>query len=180
MPRDLDALIGEIIDEIELLSEGVEFGRVSVDDWQRQIAQTIYAAHFAAYMIGSDTTLIGDRTRESIGELVADQIDYLNQFADEIDRDGWKPAFAARAKMYAGSIKQSYWRGATFGLDLPYYPAEGTECLTNCGCEWQITWHDREELNATARWVRGKDDSCPTCKARARRRPFRFRNGKLV
>ena len=80
----------------------------------------------------------------------------------------------------AGAAKATYWRGATLGYNLPAYPADGSsECLGNCGCVWSLTVFDEEQGNLNAWWIRGKDDSCPTCIDRAGRwAPLRIRGNE--
>ena len=113
-------------------------------------------------------------------DAVKEQIDYLNGFVDTIAAEGWREAFAARAQLYAGSIKATFWRARAFGLDLPYYPAVGTQCLNNCGCSWRIDWIDTENLDADCTWVRGKGDSCATCISREMAGTIRIREGEQV
>jgi hypothetical protein len=155
-------------------------GLITVDQWQKSVAQQLLSYHYASYMAGRGTDTMERTTQASINEIVGAQIDYLNAFADQIDAEGWRDAFGARALMYAGAAKETYWRGKTFGLPLPYYPAQGTTCLTNCGCSWRIKWLDEEELDADCTWVRGKSDSCATCVKRERAGVVRIRGGERV
>ena len=180
MPPDLAQLLAQLASSIGDHNAAIAAGRIGVNDWQQLVARDLLTGHYAAYMLGFGSKDIGPSGKETVGTLIAEQIDYLNRFADAIDVDGWRPAFGARALMYSGSVKESFWRGRTFGLELPYYPAQGTDCLTNCKCAWNIDWLDQEELNADCTWIRGADDSCETCIARAGVGVIRIRGGERV
>lgn len=153
-------------------------GKVNADEWQALVAQSLVEHHAAAYMAGSGSNKLNARAKRELGEIIGDQVDYLNKFADKIAETGWKDPYGARAAMYAGAIKESYWRGAAKGLPLPGYPTVGTECLTNCGCAWEFDVLDMENDDVDAYWLRGKSDSCNTCIEReAAWSPYKIRGG---
>lgn len=180
MDEELEHLLADLLGSVRDHNAARAAGRIDTDRWQILIAKDLYAGHYAAYMLGRGTKDIGDPSRKVVAGIVGEQVDYLNAFAALIDKEGWRDSFGARAAMYVGSVKETFWRGRTFGLDLPYYPAQGTQCLTNCGCSWEIDYDgDPEYLNATARWKRGKNDSCETCVQRASV-VIRFREGVQV
>lgn len=181
MPPELERLLADIVGSIADHNAALAAGRISVDTWQQLVARDLLVGHYAAMMTGRETKDLSTPARNQVLTTVAEQVDYLNRFADQIAQTGWQEAYGARALLYAGSVKGTFWRGRTFGLDLPYMPGDGSsECLGNCGCRWDIAYDgDPEDLNATARWVRGKDDSCETCVQRAGV-VFRFREGVRV
>ncbi len=180
MPPDITRILSDILGSIADHNAALAAGRIDVDTWQQLVARDVLVGHYAAMMAGRETDNLSRGARNQVLTTVAEQVDYLNRFADQIAATGWQDAYGARALLYGGSIKSSFWRGRTFGLDLPYMPAEGTQCLSNCGCRWDIEYQgDPEDLNATARWIRGKDDSCETCVQRTGV-VYRFREGVRV
>ena len=60
----------------------------------------------------------------------------------------------------------------SLGIELPYYPGEGTACGSDCRCSWQIEvrWSSKHGANATfATWVTSDDsDVCLDCEQRLR------------
>jgi hypothetical protein len=171
-----------IAEGITTLGQGVSGGQLSPDQWQAEMARLLMAGGLASYAEGRGVPIdqLAPRTRAEIARYLSGQVDYLNRFADEIDADGWKPGYEARAQMYGRSLRALYEKGATFGLPLPAMPGEGSECLTNCRCRWRVEWIDRENLDADCYWVMGQAEHCPTCQDRADKwAPLRIRGGKL-
>ena len=177
---DLRRLLDLLIEDVALQSAAMDAGRVTVDQWQQQMAQSLLAAHYAGYGTGRGATRFTPQEEARITRIVGEQLDYLNRFAAELDTRAWTAADAARALLYMGNVKSVFWAGRTFGWDLPYMPASGTACLGNCGCRWEGENLDEEELTGTWRWVRGKSDSCPTCVQREAAGPIRFISGERV
>lgn len=138
--------------------------KVTLTDWHQQMKDAIDKMFVFQGMAGvnGDKSLVDTA---KITQQIQAQYGYLDGFASDIEtaiQNGSSLAFVpSRAAMYAGSSKQSYWTQTTAGIDLPAQPCDGTsECLGRCGCEWKC-------INGKWNWVRGKDDSCPTCLQRA-------------
>lgn len=179
----LPRLLAHVLDGIDELSQGINSGLLSVDQWQREMAHLLYVGHTAAYMEGRDTRDLSPEARRRLGELIGDQVTYLNGFADDVDTEGWREAFKARAALYAGALKHSYSVGRTFHWPLPFHPGDGsTPCLGNCLCRgWEVQIIDEEELDADAYWRTGASERhCTECPQRAAASPYRIRGGKLI
>jgi hypothetical protein len=164
----LDILIAELRDEIDRHVAAFRDGLIDADQFQQRMARDLTEHHVAAYLVGRDDQVIRAADKRVLAELIGDQIDYLNGFADVLaaNEDGaWQAAYEARARMYAGSLTQTYWRGQTRGYRLPFMPAEGTDCLVNCKCAWEID-------APSAYWRRAAEDSCATCVSREAGNPY--------
>ena len=172
-----------VAEGITTLGQGVSGGQLSPDAWQAEMARLLMAGGLASYAEGRGVPVgqLAPRTRAEIARYLSGQVDYLNKVADEIEAQGWQPAYEARAQMYGRALRALYEQGATFGLPLPAQPGDGsTECLSNCRCRWRVDWIDRENLDADAYWVMGQAEHCPTCRDRAERwAPLRIRGGRL-
>jgi len=123
-----------------------------------------------------------DQARATVAKQVQKQLDFLDNFALEIQKtDEFEAGWDARAAMYAESIKAPYWSGRTKLLPLPALPGDGTtQCKTHCHCLWSIDTLDEDAGDYDARWIRGVSDSCQTCVQRAQDwAPLRIRGGVL-
>ena len=175
-------LIALMLLDVRRLMAALEAGRATVEQWQQQFSEALARYHTAEYMVGQRGTDLSNAGRRYLGKTVEAQIGFLRNFATEIQgaaefQQGWN----ARAAMYAQGIGQSYWKGATKMLPLPAMPKDGTtQCLTNCGCAWEITELDGDG-NYDCYWRRAKTDSCQTCVQRERDwAPLKIRDGRLV
>lgn len=162
-----DRLLRACLAEIE--EDLAEFQRTrDAVQFHNDMAETLVAYHQAAYREAVGGQALAASDRAALIEVLGNQLDYLEAFTLEIERGTLTDAqIAARARLYAGSLKETWSRAATRGLDLPAHPGVGTQCLVNCGCRWEIDAHP-EDGEVYAYWRRGKDDSCDTCRARER------------
>ena len=164
-----------------------------VEAWFDEMVDAIADFHrAAATLITSSDDII-----RSLTGIVADQVGYLDSFADDLKEmaengqlgkivsapiENYKtPAqIMAQARMYSGAIRASAFTALTRGLPLPAMPCEGTLCHTNCKCSWSVTDIDAEAGDHDAFWIRGAKDSCQTCIIRAQEwSPVRIRGGIL-
>lgn len=179
-PRDLHRLLDDLLAGIATAADGAASGRLSADQFQAEMARRLFEGHVAAALIGGNVRTLAPGAEAMVVKAVQDQLPYLDRFADVITADGWQPRDAARAALYAGSVKPTFWRARTFGLDMPYYPGDGsTPCLGNCRCHLETTWRDEENLDADIYWRLGAEKHCGVCPQRAARSPYRFREGVL-
>lgn len=172
---DLDRLIAKSVTAMGELTKRLEDGHVSLPAWQSEMERLLTRYHIASLIVGRaaqfdvplNTALLSERRlskeeRLIVKRAVEEQMRYLRGFANDIKAAAdWSTRFNARAAMYGESAKESYWRGRTVGMDLPGWPAVGTQCLTRCGCSWEFDGN-------YARWRRSTDDGCDTCLERER------------
>lgn len=181
MDEPLRRVLALLLEGVNTAVDSVASGRLSPDAFQAEMVRRLFEGHVAAYLVGRDVRDLSPQGERLIKNAVKEQIDYLNGFADTIAAEGWREAFAARAQLYAGSIKATFWRARAFGLAMPYYPGDGsTPCLGNCRCSLETVWQDEEELNAEVYWRLGAEEHCTECPQRAARSPYRFREGELI
>lgn len=147
-------LIGNLLDE-----------SISITDWVMAMRQEVKIAHLAQYMLakgGKSQMTQADYGR--VGQVLREQYQFLNGFAEDIlDGNLSEAQMRARANLYFNSSNSSFHRGraASFGLDLPQYPADGqTRCRANCKCRWDISEDDEQWL---AYWRLSPAEHCPDC-----------------
>lgn len=184
LPDGLAALIrrfGDLADSATERLEALGISFENVREWQEALEELIMRYHIAGYMRGASSDTVTDIARDAILDYVRIQVGYLDNFALEVAgatefENGWK----ARARSYANAIKVPYWAGRTKMLPLPALPAEGTQCLTQCKCKWDIKVIDAKNGDYDGYWKRHASDSCQTCVQRAQEwNPVRIRGGVL-
>jgi hypothetical protein len=159
---------------------------VVVNEWQQAMIRSLTTHMQAAAQAGQSVGGLGSALTPAMERLVVDalqvQFQFLARFRLVIQSNAdYQRGLTSRAESYANSISVPYWRGATKMLPLPAMPREGTICLGNCGCAWDIVTVDEERGDYDCRWIRQRDDSCSTCIARESEwSPLRIRQGALA
>ena len=147
-------------------------GEITLEVWKSEFAKLLTVASIAAAMEGYGDSNLPPTIVQAVTQTVATQLGFLNRFDHQIvNASEFQEGWLSRAESYAKAIKIPYWKGKTKVLPLPAMPAQGTQCGSNCGCEWDIQPIRRfgEITGYKCYWVRGKEDSCQTCIERARR-----------
>ena len=155
---------------------------MDVAAWRDAFAATLARYHTAAQIVGQGGGGLASDARRALTKAVQAQLGFLDKWALEIqDQAAYTLGRQARAALYAQGIKASYWKGKIPMLPLPAMPADGTtQCLSNCGCAWEIVELEGEG-NADAYWRRGKKDSCQTCVQREHDwSPLSIRDGRVI
>lgn len=160
-------------------------------DWEAKMRSVITRGHLAAWMAGTaerlgvkpNSPLLSEKRlsraeRAEIKAIVEKQLTYLKGFV-EARGDMSDAAIAARAQMYSGAVRGSYSAARWGDIPLPFQPTEGSECLTNCRCSWDIQQLDGDG-NYDAYWRFGDTEKhCATCPEREAASPYRIRDGVL-
>ena len=160
--------------EIERASQRLR-NSSSVDQWEREMSRIIAREHTAALIAGVAERAnvpvneglfrgLSRAERNELNATVKTQLDYLSRFADDVRSGDLSSAqIAARADLYAGPLRATYYRNRYIGL--PFYPTEGSECQANCKCSW--TPRDDGYY-----WTLGTAEHCGTCESRAAGNPY--------
>jgi hypothetical protein len=147
----------------------------SVDAWEREMGRIIAREHTAALIAGTAARVgvpvsdglfkgLSRAERNELNVTVKAQLNYLTRFADDVRSGELSPAqIAARADLYGGPLRSTYYRNRYIGL--PFYPTEGSECQANCKCSW--TPRDDGYY-----WTLGTAEHCGTCESRAAGNPY--------
>lgn len=171
--------LGELVDMRDEFTDGVlkesdtlisnlmESGSINVQQWtldMRELIKNTYRAQYELAIGGRENMTPADYGR--LGGILQEQYRYLQGFADDLAAGRLSPSQAMyRARMYINSSTQAFERAraAGFGLTLPQYPGDGgTQCLTNCKCQWDIQF-DEKEFAFNCYWRLGYAEHCPDC-----------------
>jgi hypothetical protein len=181
MPDALAALIEKLAALIARATSALQAAPSTAPEWETTVGQLLTRYSIAAMMAGKGSGTITPREQAVIDATVAAQLGYLRNFTVEIQNaKEWQAGWDARAESYATSIKVPYWVGRTKMLPLPAMPAQGTQCMGNCKCQWQVNTIDEGAGDYDAYWIRHASDSCQTCVERAGQwNPVQIRGGEL-
>jgi len=131
--------------------------------------RTIATAHSAAFYAavkertGVMPKGLSRAERADLKVAVTAQLKYYDAFAAQAAGMS-DAAVAARAQMYAGSVRGTFYGARYPGLSQ--YPGDGnTKCLTNCLCSL-------EEKDDGIHWVLDGGEHCDDCEAMAAGSPY--------
>src|SRR3954470_10062256 len=144
MPVNLDTLRQQPLTLIGPATQSLADGG-SIGAWRKAMEVAIRRSQTAAYIaataerLGTTPALVKGLSRAERRELDARidaQLKYLDGFVRDLRAGKITMAQAqARAAMYSGATRGTYY--ATRFAGLPFYPTEGSECMTNCKCSWE-------------------------------------------
>lgn len=186
LPPDLQAVIDRALSQIDSVSTRIENDLITPAEWQQEMSRIIDRFYQEATEVGAEGADVSDLSG-TVNRLVAVQLAFLDNFANEVRETGWLPSsYPARADMYGSAIKQGYWYGNVIAqvgrvLPLPAMPSEGTQCLSNDKCHWRIVTIDAANGDYNAFWELSPVEHCQTClERRAQWYPVQIRGGELV
>lgn len=172
MPTNLDTLRAQPLSLIGPATQSLADGG-SIGAWRKQMEVAIRRSQTAAYIaataerLGTTPALVKGLSKAERAELdkrIDAQLKYLDGFVADLKAGKLTMAQAqARAAMYAGANRGTYY--ATLYHNLPFYPTEGSECMTNCKCSWH-------QEGKSYYWRMGAAEHCPTCSQRAAGNPY--------
>jgi len=134
-------------------------------DMRKAIATAHSAATYAAIKerTGIMPKGLSRAERNDLKARVAEQLKYYDRFAAQAG-DMSDAAVAARAQMYAGAVRGTYY-GARYP-SLTQVPGDGnTKCLTNCLCSL-------DERDDGIYWILDGGEHCADCEAMAEGSPY--------
>lgn len=181
-PPEFAALLDNYNSEVTALMARLEAGKVTTAAWTEEMQRLLARYSQAARMLGSDGITLMPTEITAIRAWLDEQFNYLAGFEEVIQAAGgeYDPAWLPRAQMYGASTVTEYWEGRTSGLPLPAMPGQGTQCLSNCKCSWDIQWLNKAKGDADCYWKLHPAEHCQTCETRAEMwNPVRIRNGDL-
>ena len=159
------------------------------DGFRREMARAIAAGHSAAVWASVAernfggrvrqwlSGLVGDRAlpkedRERLKEIVAQELGYLDRFIEDAKKYaivGGVVAYlmsqqqvAARAALYAGSVRRTYWERRYGDWEIPDRLIPGNQqCLGNCKC--RISIRDNGDGSGVLTRTMGSEPHCTEC-----------------
>lgn len=177
---------------------------ITLARWKQLMREAIAEHHAAAFMAGLQSTEITPPMQRMIEDAVAFQLPFLDNFARVLAAlplttittpDGRTientilitPQLEQRARMYAYAPVTTAEEGNVIkqvghSLPLPAMPAQGTQCLTNCGCTWRIVTLNAVNEDYNAYWeLDPRKVHCQTCtQRRSDWYPVKIRGGVLL
>lgn len=159
--------------------------------WEQAMRRILTTAHTAATIAAVGERSFGGRVRQMFTRLVGvralpaedrahlkqaidGQLRYLDGFIADLRAGTLTPAQAtARAALYAGSIRGTFYAVRWGGWALPFAPCDGgTACKSNCKCSAHVVGDGPE---GQYHYQMGVAEHCPDCAARAAGSPYTVR-----
>lgn len=144
--------------------------------WEAAMRTVITRGHTAAWLAGTaerlnvplDSPLLSRQRlskaeRKDIAAMVDKQLTYLRGF-EQAKPDMSEAAVAARAKMYPGAVKSTYYRARWGDWDIPDDLMPGNQqCLTNCVCRIAAIHDNGDGTGVLTREMGGTEQHCDEC-----------------
>jgi len=107
---------------------------------------------------------VTERERQEIKAIIKDQLDYLKGFVAAAENMS-PEAIAARAALYAGAVRQTYYAERWGAWDIPAHLLPGNQtCMTNCKCRISVEDHG-DGTGTLTREMGGTENHCDECPA---------------
>ena len=150
--------------------------------WETTMRAALTRGHTAAYVAGTAERLhVGLGTlkglsrieRAAVRAALDRQFGYLDGFAAVVRRGELTPAqIAARAELYAGGVRGTYYQSRWGDWELPWVPGDGsTPCGGRCRCRASVV--DNGDGSGIYTWALGGERHCDACPARAGDHPVK-------
>lgn len=170
----------------------VAIGEIPPDSkaWYADMERVIARAHLAAWLAATSERLgvpldspllsrqrLSRAERREIKAIVDGQLRYLRAF-DQAREGMSEAAIAARAQLYAGAVRPTYYATRWGGWEIsPSLVPGNQQCLGNCRC----VAHVKDNGDGTGLWVREMhaEQHCAECPMLAGEHPIR-RKGKVI
>lgn len=185
-PIELQPLLERFGNDVTRLMASLQNGMITADEWYANMRRLLARYHVEAMKVGTGLTTLPEGADDLLVKALDFQDEYLDNFRMVIEAaPEFNEAWVSRALSYVGSIKVPYWEGRIYQevgrfLPLPAMPAQGTQCMNNCGCTWEINTVNADNGDYNAFWRRHLDDSCQTCIERESEwNPVQIREGVL-
>jgi hypothetical protein len=110
----IDGRIDRLDSSLRRFTRMLADGAITLDQWQGSVREAIKAAHLQAAIIGhGGRSGMGSAEYGRVGQRLRQEYAYLQGFArDLLDQRISGPMAAARASLYAQSVRSSFWEGA--------------------------------------------------------------------
>jgi hypothetical protein len=172
MPTNLDILRAQPLTLIGPATQSLADGG-SIGAWRKAMEVAIRRSQTAAYIAATAERLkvspaavkgLSKAERAELDARINAQLKYLDGFVADLKQGKLTMAQAqARAALYPGATRGTFY--ATRYHNLPFYPTEGSACMTNCKCSW-------EQKGNSYYWRMSAIEHCPTCLGRASGNPY--------
>lgn len=185
-PIKIHALLQTNIQQVT--EKYLESGDLNV--WKQDMQEAIVKGHTAAFITGIAERSFGGKVRQFLSkfigeyalsksdrtqlrELISNQLKFFNGFIDDVLQNKLSPAqIAARANMYAGATRATYYHSQLGDWILPFYPGDGaTQCKGSCRCSARV--EDNVDGSGDYIYVLGGENHCPDCPKRAAGSPYK-------
>jgi len=119
----IDGRIDKLSENLRRYTRMLVDGSVTIDQWQGSVREALKTAHIQATVLGNGgRDRLGAAEYGRIGQRLRSEYAYLQKFArDLLDGRVSAPMALARVRLYAESVRGSYWEGTTIRQERQGY-----------------------------------------------------------
>jgi len=119
----IDGRIDKLSENLRRYTRMLVDGSVTIDQWQGSVREALKTAHIQATVLGNGgRDRLGAAEYGRIGQRLRSEYAYLQKFArDLLDGRVSAPMALARVRLYAESVRGSYWEGITIRQERQGY-----------------------------------------------------------
>ena len=182
-PEEFEELSEAAANTAKALMVRFKSGEITASEWRSRMEATIKRLYEGVFSISGLSLL--DEEADYLREKIQFQLERLDAFEEDLEEKEFDERWFSRAGLYILSAYAVYvyadiYRSHKFSIPLPAYPGEGTVCLTNCKCVWDIDPINPTNGDYDAYWKLGAVEHCSTCVTRnALWSPVRIRGWEL-
>lgn len=175
--------------QVDKITDDLISANINARQWKYLVTAEIRYLMITSAAIGAGG--LGMLSKEDIQQVdlaVAKQAKFLDNFASQIERtppgDLKFGKLKKRTVQYFGAgrpLLEKVIARSGGRPELPFQPAEATDCGNNCYCTWRWVVVNVEKGDYDVYWVLSDVDHCATCNTRARIcNPLKIRNGTIT
>lgn len=175
--------------QVDKITDDLISQHINARQWKALVMNEIRYLMITSAAIGAGGLgMLGPKDIAEVDNAVAKQSKFLDGFASQIEKI--EPGglqfgkLKKRTVQYFGSgrpLLEKVIARSGGRPDLPFYPAQGTDCGNNCGCSWKWKVVNIENGDYDVFWTLADLEHCETCNERARVcNPLQIRGGTLI
>lgn len=185
----LEKYKAEFEKEAEKITDRLINGDINARQWKSLVVGELRFLMITSAAAGAGGLgMLSPADIAKVDQAIQRQIPYLENFAAQIERtppgDLKFGKLKKRTVQYFGSARpllEQVIARAGGRPELPFNPAQKTDCGNNCHCQWKWVEIDPNKGDYDVFWKLADVEHCMTCSARAAAcNPLQIRNGQII
>src|SRR5882724_1151269 len=116
-PKTVTRIVNRTSSKLQANLEKFDNGDISKKTFRSRSKKILDSAYRDAYMSGGGVSAISEAGEDWLGDALAEQFDFLDGFADDIDAGIGTMEYDTRMDQYAQAVKSAYYSGSVMEAD---------------------------------------------------------------